>query len=213
MSSTFIIRDALDSDLAACLALDHRYSSDYVWQMNIQQATGEWLVSFKTERLPRLLEAEYLTSDHRLRLTLPSDQCLLVAVRREAASVLPDVLNEPEDNGNLGDQIEDAPPPPLSDNTVLGYLSMRHEPARQVGWIQDFVVDREYRRMGIGTRLLKVARRWAYEHAITRLMVETQTRNFPSISFCLSSGFAFCGYNDRYFENQDIAIFFGQTLR
>jgi GNAT superfamily N-acetyltransferase len=106
-----------------------------------------------------------------------------------------------------------APSPPAPNNALLGYLSMRHEPARRVGWIQDFVIDRPYRRMGIGTRLLKVARRWAYEHAITRLMLETQTRNFPSMSFCLSSGFAFCGYNDRYFENQDIAVFFGQTLR
>lgn len=181
-STTFIIRDALETDLAACLAIDHRYETEYVWQMQIVQPTGQWQITFKTERLPRTLETEYPASEHRLRLTLPPDQCFLVAGQR--------------------DQTE-----------ILGYLSMRHEPARRVGWIQDIVVDHDYRRVGIGSRMLRVARQWALEHGLTRLMVETQTRNYPAISFCTSTGFVFCGYNDRYLDNQDIALFFGQTLR
>jgi GNAT superfamily N-acetyltransferase len=69
------------------------------------------------------------------------------------------------------------------------------------------------RRAKIGTRLFKVARAWALEHDLTRLMVETNTRNTPAIQFCTTLGFAFCGYNDRYFDRQDIAIFLGQNLR
>lgn len=182
MVSTFIIRDGLESDIAACLALDHGYETEYVWQMQMAQEVGRWQITFKTERLPRMMEVVHPSSHHRLLLSLAAEQCFLVAGERDQPG-------------------------------LLGYLSMRSEPARRIGWIQDFVVDREYRRAGIGTRLLRIARNWAFEHDLSKLMIETQTRNYPSISFCSATGFSFCGYNDRYFENQDIAVFFGQSLR
>lgn len=192
MTSTFLIRDALEDDLAACLALDHRYDTDYVWQTSIGQDLNGWQILFRKERLPRTLESEHPTSEHRLRATLPADQCFLVASER---------VSEPTEDGEA------------VETHLLGYLSMRREPSRRVGWIQDFVVDSPVRRAKIGTRLFKVARAWALEHDLTRLMVETHTRNYPTINFCMSLGFSFCGYNDRYFDHQDIAIFLGQTLR
>lgn len=182
MASTFLIRDGIANDLAACLAIDHTYETDTVWQMQLNQEAGRWQVNFKTERLPRAVEAVHHASEHRLRLSLADDQCLLVAGERESAR-------------------------------ILGYLAMRREPARGVGWIQDLVVDRAYRRAGIASRLLRVARTWALEHDLSRLMLETQTRNHPSVSFCAAVGLRFCGYNDRYLDHQDIAIFFGQLLR
>jgi GNAT superfamily N-acetyltransferase len=100
-----------------------------------------------------------------------------------------------------------------SSSDLLAYLTMRHDPIRSVVWVHDIVVDRELRRHGIGTRLLKIARQWAVEKQARRLISETQTKNYPAINFCLSSGLVFCGYNDHYLENQDIAVFFGQTLR
>ena len=48
---------------------------------------------------------------------------------------------------------------------------------------------------------------------LRRLIVETQTKNYPAIQFLLKRGLVFCGYNDLFYPNQDIAIFFGQNLR
>jgi hypothetical protein len=43
--------------------------------------------------------------------------------------------------------------------------------------------------------------------------LETQTKNYPGILFSQANGMVFCGFNDRYFSNGDIAVFFSQTLR
>jgi hypothetical protein len=45
------------------------------------------------------------------------------------------------------------------------------------------------------------------------MTIEIQTKNYPGIIFCQQRGFAFCGFNDRLFPNQDIAVFFSQALR
>jgi GNAT superfamily N-acetyltransferase len=193
---SFLIRDALETDIAACLALDHRYETDQVWQMNIRQEVGQWAITFKTDRLPRTMEVTYPCEERRLRLSLPEGQCFLVAETRF----------EP-DEGH--DEENDEP----SRTHLLGYLTMRNQPSRRIAWIEDMVVGREYRRQRIGSRLLRVARQWALENGALRLMIETQTKNFPAISFCTATGCTFCGYNDQYFENQDIAVFFAQSLR
>ena len=90
---------------------------------------------------------------------------------------------------------------------------MTIQPSPYVGWIADFAVARPNRRQGVGTALLAAAGRWAQEHGLLRLMIETPSKNYPAICFCLKRGFTFCGYNDRYYANQDIALFFEQNLR
>ncbi|MBL8162424.1 MAG: GNAT family N-acetyltransferase [Anaerolineae bacterium] len=96
---------------------------------------------------------------------------------------------------------------------TLGYLTLRQDAAHGIGWVQDVVVSRPYRRRRIGTRLLNIARQWAKEQHLQQLTVETTTQNYPAILFCQQAGLQFCGYNDRYFPNHDIATFFSQSLR
>jgi GNAT superfamily N-acetyltransferase len=96
---------------------------------------------------------------------------------------------------------------------LLGYLTLTHGTTPQVGVIVDFVVDRPARRRGVGTVLLGAARDWATRAGLQRLIIETQSKNFPAICFCQRNGFAYCGYNDRYYASQDIALFFGMKLR
>ena len=188
MSDTFrfLIRDGVESDIAACLNLDGSYSTDYVWQMTFQDDLQNYTATFKTERLPRAMEVDYAPSKRRLQLALPESQCFLVASGRAA----------------------DAAPP-----ETLGFLVMSYDPMHQMARVQDLVVSRPFRRRRIGTRLLRIARQWAKEQDARQFLVEAQTKNYPAILFCQNSGLTFCGFNDQYFSNQDIAVFFGQSLR
>ncbi|MBZ0301600.1 MAG: GNAT family N-acetyltransferase [Anaerolineae bacterium] len=96
---------------------------------------------------------------------------------------------------------------------ILGYLTLRSDPVYYQARLQDLVVSRPYRRNRIGTRLLAVARQWARQHELTRITAEVQTPNYPAIQFCQHTGLTFCGFNDHYFPNRDIAIFFTEALR
>lgn len=100
-----------------------------------------------------------------------------------------------------------------TENSPKGFLTVTLGSAPGTGWIADFAVERRVRRQGYGSALLVAARQWARANGLQRLVIETQSKNHPAISFCEKHGFAFCGYNDRYYPNQDIALFFGLTLR
>lgn len=182
MSLSFIIRDAVTADMAACLALDHSYSTDYVWQMSLQPDERGWQISFRSERLPRERTEVYAADEQRLRRALRPDRCGIVAV---------DKANE----------------------HIVGYLTMDPQPDYGYALIHDVVVERELRHQRVGSRLIGVARQWALERDVRHLLIQVRTKNYPGIQFIQSNGFAFCGFNDRYFPNHDIAVFFGQSLR
>lgn len=178
----FLIRDGLESDLDACLSLDHTYTTEYVWQMNLRNETGLWTVTFKTEHLPHAMQAEHVANTARLRQALPDDQCFVVAVEAESGS-------------------------------VIGYLTMQSQPVYRIALLQDLLVSRPYRSSGIGTRLVNVARQWARSAKLSQMTAEVPTKNLPAITFFQQAGFDFCGFNDHYFPNHDIAVFFSQALR
>jgi ribosomal protein S18 acetylase RimI-like enzyme len=98
------------------------------------------------------------------------------------------------------------------DGLVCGYLDMSVQSWHLTGWVDNLAVARDYRRRGIGTALLKKATDWSRQRGLVRVMLEIQTKNYPAICFCQKNGFAFCGFNDRYYTNQDIALFFARSL-
>lgn len=179
---SFVIRDALTTDIQPCLTLDHTYETDYVWQMTTVEETSQRQIVFKTERLPRTMEAACTPHADRLRQSLTPNHCFLVAAGRESGE-------------------------------LLGYLAMSSDLSYGLAHIHDLVVSRPFRRHRVGTRLLNVARQWGREHGLKQLTIELQTKNHPGVIFCQQAGFRFCGFNDHYFPNQDIAIFFCQALR
>jgi GNAT superfamily N-acetyltransferase len=182
-SPGFVIRDGISSDIPACLILDHEYETDHVWQMRLHEEIGHHQITFQTEKLPRTLESSWPHNENRLRLALPDNQCFLVAQDRD------------------------------HDNELLGYLAMQVDSINQIAQLHDLLISRPYRRNKIGTRLFAVARKWARGHDLMRVTAEVQTRNYPAILFCQQMGLAFCGFNDHYFPNQDIAVFFSGSLR
>ena len=70
-----------------------------------------------------------------------------------------------------------------------------------------------HRRQGVATGLLGVARRWCLEQGVARMVLEMQSKNFPCICLARKLGFVLSGYHDRYYPDQDIALFFTLNLR
>jgi GNAT superfamily N-acetyltransferase len=96
---------------------------------------------------------------------------------------------------------------------VRGYLRMRFDAGPKNAWVMDIAVGRYWRRQGIGSTLLEEAYIRAQLQHMQWLTVEAQTKNFPGICFCQKHGLSFCGFNDRYYSNQDIALFFARHIR
>ena len=94
---------------------------------------------------------------------------------------------------------------------VRGYLMMRVDGSS--AWITDVAVGRLWRRQRIGSTMFVEAYQHAKAHHVRRLTVETQTKNYPGICYCQNHGLTFCGFNDRYYPNYDIALFFGMNVR
>lgn len=95
----------------------------------------------------------------------------------------------------------------------VGYLFFQQMPDTGTIWIQVMAVRKAYRRQGIGTRLIFAVQEWCRQNDYKRVMLEMQSKNYPGVRFAQKLGFEFCGYNDHYFPNQDIALFFNKTIR
>jgi ribosomal protein S18 acetylase RimI-like enzyme len=98
------------------------------------------------------------------------------------------------------------------EDKIVGFLDAQPRPWQNLLWITNLVVEQRYRRQGFGTKLLKTAISWALAHNLPQITLEVQTKNHPAICFAQKHGFQFCGYNERYFPNGDIALFFSRHI-
>jgi GNAT superfamily N-acetyltransferase len=99
------------------------------------------------------------------------------------------------------------------DSEPVGYASLELNIAPATVWITELVVRRRLRRQGIGSALILAAEDWGLEHEARNLVLEMQPKNHPAIQMALKLGYDLCGYNDRYYSNHDIGIFFGKSVR
>ncbi len=53
------IRSAVSTDIVRLVGLDHTCSSDYVWQLDLQQKSEEIITSLREVRLPRSMRTKY----------------------------------------------------------------------------------------------------------------------------------------------------------
>ncbi len=178
-----IIRDGAEADIARCQQIDHAYETDQVLQIHVHQ----------DDQIGWDIDLKRERLPRKLDLSIPKN-----------ANRLRDSLSD--DQGFLIAEQRTG-------GALLGYLAMQNDQRHKIGLIHDLVVDRSHRRAQVGMKLLGAARTWAKEQELLRLTVEIQTKNTPAIAFFQAMGFVFCGFNDRYFPNQDIAIFFSLSLR
>lgn len=101
----------------------------------------------------------------------------------------------------------------LKEEIPVGYICAMEEHVSAVTRITDIVVAEEVRRRGAGSDLLTAIQAWALERSARRIVLETQSKNHPCIRLAQKFGYEFCGYNDQYYPTQDVALFFGRTLK
>jgi GNAT superfamily N-acetyltransferase len=98
------------------------------------------------------------------------------------------------------------------DSQVIGYISLMEGIVPLAIWCTDLVVMRRLRRNGYASSLVLAAQTWTLEKGFRRLILEIQSKNYPGIQLAGSLGYEFCGYSDKYYASQDIALFFSKHL-
>ena len=67
-------------------------------------------------------------------------------------------------------------------------------------YVEDLVVNPEYRGMGIGRMLLERGIQWAREHDFPGVMLETQDDNVPACALYQNCGFVLSGFDRSVYE-------------
>lgn len=95
---------------------------------------------------------------------------------------------------------------------VRGYINQESQPDQGIAWVHHLIVAPAYRRQGIGTALLVRGMQQARQLGQTHVMAAVQSKNHPAIQFLSHQGFRFCGYNEQFYRNRDIALYFVRGL-
>ena len=68
------------------------------------------------------------------------------------------------------------------------------------GYVEDLVVNPEYRGLGLGRRLLEQGIQWARENDYPGVMLETQDDNVPACTLYQSCGFVLSGFDRNVYK-------------
>lgn len=98
------------------------------------------------------------------------------------------------------------------DGEFRGFADLVVAERGHLGWLKHLVVLEPYRRRRVGTYLLQAALAWSDLRGLHTVMADCQTKNYAAISLYQKNGLVFCGYNDMYYPNRDIALFFAHSL-
>ena len=96
---------------------------------------------------------------------------------------------------------------------LVGYIRMNDRILPQTAWITDVVVAPSYRRQGVATTLILAVHSWAVDRKKSRAILEMPSKNNLAVRLAQKLGYEFCGYNDQYYESQDIALFYDRLIR
>ncbi|MBK8989120.1 MAG: GNAT family N-acetyltransferase [Chloroflexi bacterium] len=173
-------RPAAVEDFVACLAIDHSYQTNRIWQMVVSQPPANQPIEtigvrFQTLRLPKTTTIPY-----------PHDQEELPKRWWRADWFL------------VGEQQEQ----------IHAYATATLEALRPAAWISDLAVAPSQRRQGHGSQLIAAAVHWARQENIRHLLAALPMKNDPAMTFLRKNGFFFCGYNEAHFKQHDIELYF-----
>jgi ribosomal protein S18 acetylase RimI-like enzyme len=232
-----IYRPATASDTAACALLDGTYTTTHVWQLDARQDPEELRISLRWLRLPRELSLVVPHSppapaggqaQKRGRLWLVAEEVEVGGLPAESArdselGATPKPWDHALRRSTNGPTVQLSLPaqddrtteaaPSRARGRIVGYVVAAAAPRERTAYLRTLVVDRSHRRKGIGVRLLAEAKRWAAQQGAECLIADAPARNFPAIRLLQRGGFAFCGYNDSCYLENEVAVFFCARLR
>ena len=180
------IRPPTSADIPKLVEIDHDYVSDHVWQMEVQQDSGPKPTDLRVE-----ISFRQLKLPRSVRVAYPRPNSELSNDWKDRSCLLVAALR----------------------GEVVGYASMMLTIAPHTSWMTDLVVMRRLRRQGIGSALVLAGQDWARHRRCDRIVLEMQPKNYPAICMAQKLGYDLCGYNDHYFPNHDIALFFSKAIR
>lgn len=165
--------------------------------------------------LPRMMGMDHsITSEYVWQLDLRREGNQVTSNLREVRLPRPVPVAYPRSPFALADEWQEKSAVLVAvDASVIGYVCIMEQSAATVVWVTDLVVIPEQRRRGIGSLLLNSAMDRARERGAQVFMFETQAKNLPAIRLAQKAGLEFCGYNDHYYTNRDVALFFGSSLK
>jgi len=70
--------------------------------------------------------------------------------------------------------------------------------------IHDLYVDDQFKKNGIGSILIEIAKKRATNLGVRAIYLETQTSNYPAIQFYLKNDFELIGCNSISYSNEDV---------
>jgi GNAT superfamily N-acetyltransferase len=104
----------------------------------------------------------------------------------------------------------------LANGEAAGVILLNKDD-RAVARIENIIVDRHFRRYGIGSLLLSCASDWARKRGCWAIVLETQNVNYPAIQFYLRNGLEVWSINVNFYPpgpaEHEVAIFMGKKLR
>lgn len=166
--------------------------------------------------IPRLIVLDHsCQSDYVWQLELRREAGQVVAGFREVRLPRSIEVPYPRNPSTLSDEWmgRDVCLAAVDEGNPVGYICVTVEYASAVAWVTDLVVSPLHRRKGAGSALVTAAQSWALERGIRRLILEMQSKNQAYIRLAQKFGYEFCGYNDQYYATQDVALFFGRTIK
>jgi ribosomal protein S18 acetylase RimI-like enzyme len=85
-------------------------------------------------------------------------------------------------------------------------VTWRAVPWNQTLWLVDIRTAPEWQRRGLGTGLIERLKETARELRLRGITVETQTTNYPAVSFYRKQGFTIAGLHERLYTNSDVEV-------
>jgi ribosomal protein S18 acetylase RimI-like enzyme len=170
----------------------------------------------KSDDIPTLMSLEHnYASDYVWQMDIQRDENQTSVIFRQAKLPRSVQVMYPRNPKNLADEWtqRDGILVATSEGEIVGYSCLMQNMAPRTTWITDLVIARRLRHRGIGTALILASQDWALQKNSRRAILEMQPKNYPAICMAQKIGFELCGYNDHYYANNDIALFFSKWLR
>jgi len=99
------------------------------------------------------------------------------------------------------------------DDRPVGYIKIISTKNSGVARVSDLVVSSPIRRQGIASGLMVASMDLCTNRRFHTLILEVQSKNDPAIKMANKLGFNFSGFQDHYFPNQELALFFSRFTR